>query len=76
MAHRLCQIRILLDIEALHQILRTHERQDNNIDINAAHEDTHDLAILVPLRRALWWQGELAADGALNRRTRRRDQIT
>lgn len=64
------------DIKLTSQSLGADQCHQNRISIHTPHEDTNDLAILVPLGTILrGWQGEPFPDRGLDRRTSRRDQV-
>lgn len=64
-------------IEALAKLLGTQEGQDEDVGVDAAHEDANDLAVVVALgARGGGWQGEALANGCLDGGRGRRHQVT
>jgi len=64
----LVQIAIINSFEASSQILRTHKRHDNNVSVNATHEDTHHLPVLVALGFAFRWEREAGSESGFDGR--------
>ena len=72
MACRLAQIRILRNLKAASQFLRSKEGKQDHISVNATHENTHHKSVLIPLcllaiLRDFWRQGEASAELSLDR---------
>ena len=67
-ARCLVQIAIIDSFKASSQILRTHKRHDNNVSVNATHEDTHHFPVLVALGFAFRWERKAGSKGGFDGR--------
>lgn len=73
----LIQIRVMISIELATQLLRTKERDDNDVRIHASHEDADNFAIVVTFGAGLGWrQGESFTNGWFDGWWGRWDQVT
>lgn len=68
-------IRIMLNLKLAAQVLRPNKHQNDDIRVHTAHEDTDDLAVVVPLRGPVGREREPFADGGLDGRARRADEV-
>lgn len=76
-AHGLPRINIVRHIKLPAQVLRSNERQHDNVGIHAAHEDANDLAVVIArLALGIVRQREALANPGLNGRRGRRDQVS
>lgn len=75
-AGHICDVGILARVERPAQMLRSEEREQNDVRVDAAHENADDGAVVVSLgARGRRRKRESLADGRFNRRTRRRNQV-
>lgn len=67
---------VVSDVEALAQLLGTQKGQENDVGVDAAHEDADDLAVVVAGNALCGGrQGELLADAGLDGGRRRGDEV-